>query len=379
MRASFWFAFACVCGCGGSSNDQPATKVDSGSDASAETMTTPSDTATDSASEVATDTADAAEPSRVPPKRPVATGTGTTKWFAFDSFQLGLADRATGTESSGAWKEYGFDLDGRVTSAADSAKSTNSCTRDPMSASAVLTDGTGGIDNNFGSQVMPLIKAVRADAEDYTNQGIQNGSWTLLLRLDNVGPDDNASVPGTLYVGHSFLGTGTPKFDESDQWTVAAESLMDGVDLAKARVRFPDGYMSGGVWVSGDFGKSTVPVALVMFGIFTIFPLEHGTITVHVADGSMGTIAGGTATKDLLEAFDPVVRSFGLCPGTSTYDFMQTTVKRSADLVSKAPALQDPTKPCDAISSGLGFTMKPTGVPSKVGPVPPAPADTCGP
>jgi hypothetical protein len=374
MRISLLFASVLVA-CGGSSNDAPAGKSDAATDATAETAA-PSDGATD-ANEAAVD-ADAAEPSRVPPGRPTAMGTGTTKWFAFDSFQLGLADRATKTESTSAWKEYGFDLDGRTTTAADSATSKNSCIRDPMSMSGVLADGNGGIDNNFGAQVMPLIKAVRADAEDYTNQGIQSGSWTLLLRLDNVGGDDNASVPGTLYVGHSFASGGVPKFDSTDEWTVAAESLTDGADLAKARVRFPGGYMAGGVWVSGDFGKTTVPVPLVMFGVFTIFPLEHGTLTVRVADGSMGTIAGGTATKDLLEAFDPVVRSFGICPGTTTYDFMQTTVKRSADLVSKAPALQDTTMPCDAISSGLGFTMRPTGVPTKVAPVPPAPADSCG-
>jgi hypothetical protein len=369
----------CVAGllvaCAGSSEEGAPAKTDSSADTTAETAS--GDSTTDSSEAAVDASSDAGEISRVPPKRPTTMGTGTTKWFAFDSFQLGLADRATKTESKDAWKEYGFDLDGRTTTAADSATSKNSCTRDPMSTMGVLADGSAGIDNNFGSQVMPLIKAVRADAEDYTNMGIQSGSWTLILKLDNVGGDDNASVPGTLYVGHSFVGGGTPRFDETDQWTVASESLMDGADLSKARVRFPGGYMAGGVWVSGDFGAATVPVPLVMFGVFTIFPLEHGTLTVRVSDGSMGTIAGGTATKDLLEAFDPVVKSFGICPGTMTYDFMQTTVTRSADLVSKAPALQDASKPCDAISSGLGFTMKPTGAPTAVAPVPPAPASSC--
>jgi hypothetical protein len=368
-----------VIGCGGST-EAPATAPDACSTCKDATgvdsivVDSAADDATDAAADAATDTSETGGIPTVPPKRPKDTGTGTTKWFAFDTLQLGLKDRATGKPDTSAWMQYGYDLDGRNTSKSDSATSKESCMRVAGSATGVLTDGYGGIDNNFGSQIMPLIKAFKTDAEEYTNQGIQDGSWTLLLRLDNVGPDDNASVPGAVYVGHS-LG-GTPKFDGTDHWTVATETTLDGT-IDKPRIAFPGGYMAGGTWVSGDFGKGTVPVALVMFGVYTIFPLEHGIVTVRVSDGANGTIAGGTATTDLVEAFQPVVKSFGICPGSSTYDVMQMAVKQSSDLVSKAASLNDPTKTCDAISSGLGFTMKPTGVPTTVAPVPPAPPDAC--
>jgi len=54
------------------------------------------------------------------------------------------------------------------------------------------------------------------------------------------------------------------------------------------------------------------------------------------------------------------------------------TLSLAADLVAGATGLQDPTRECDAISLGYGFTMKPTGVPTSVMKVASEPApDTC--
>ena len=361
MRSGFVLVLALV-GCGSDDSAGPAD-------------TRPADVATEVPADVTVDVVseaaeDAVTPptSKVPPPRPTATGSGTTKWYAFTRVDLGGFTRATHAPSTDAWRGYGYDLDGRATTAADSAESKGSCKRAAGSSSAVLADGLDGIDNNFGARILPLVSSVSPDAEKIANDNLAAGQWTLLLRLDNVGPVDNASVPGALYVGHSWDGT---------RWQIADVSTLDGATVDKPKVRLDQGYMAGGLWVSNELGKETLPVTLVMFGVATTFPLESGVISVRVSDGLQGTVAGGTVTTELLAAFAPLLETFGICKGSSTFEFFAKAVAASPDLVSRAPKLQDPTKSCDAVSQGLGFEMKPTIAPTVVAKVPASPPSLC--
>ncbi len=64
-----------------------------------------------------------------------------------------------------------------------------------------------------------------------------------------------------------------------------------------------------------------------------------------------------------------------ICPGGATHDIVGEPITQSSDLVSGAPLLQDTSVECNALSIGLGFTMKPTGEPTKVvAPLPPPPS-----
>jgi hypothetical protein len=326
---------------------------------------------------------DAAGPptSAVPPPRPTTPSSGGERWFAVNALHLGLTDRATGMPNINAWKSYGFDLDGRNTGLAASKENLDSCTKVAGAPSNVLLDGNLGTDNNFGSQVMTVLQSLKSDNEATINAGIIDGSSTLLLRLQNVDPSyaDGTGVTGAIYIAHG--GTGfTPKFDVSDHWPIVTSSLVNATsigDASNAVVKFPAGYVSGGYWVSGPLGDGTVSLSMVLDGVALTLPLQSGVLTVRLSDGSDGTIAGAVTVSDLVTATTPLVESFGICPGNSTFTDVIQTITQSADLVTGAPQLQDTSVTCNAVSIGLGFTVQPTGVPTTTVAQPPNGPNAC--
>ena len=316
----------------------------------------------------------------VPPKRPTAGAGSGTKYFAVNALKLGITRKGTTTSDPNAWKDYGYDLDGRNTTAEDSKTSNNSCKRKSGSPTSILADGNNGIDNNFGGHVMQTIKSLKSDAEDAVNTSITGGSFTLILKIENVtGGADSANSPGSLYVANDFNDKKTaPTFTEADVWKVNAASLTDGTSLTKPKLTFPNAYISNGYWVSGDFGTGTINLNISLSGADISLPIDSGIITVKLSDGSDGTIAGAMNTDKLKDALTPVAKKFGICPGNATYDQVVDTLTQSADLVSGAPQLQNTAVECTAISIALGFTMKPTGEPKEVIPTPaPTGTDDC--
>src|SRR5262245_48856894 len=84
-----------------------------------------------------------------PPAPPFGTipgdGVGSVT-FAVTQLRLGDAD-ANGEQDPKAWMHYGYNLDGKVST----ASSTNVC------AGADPSDGDNGIDNSFGRKILPLL------------------------------------------------------------------------------------------------------------------------------------------------------------------------------------------------------------------------------
>jgi len=318
--------------------------------------------------------------SRLPPARPTTAGSGTTKWFAADAIKLGLTKVGTNIADASAWRDYGYDLDGLCTSKDDSRISANTCKRTSGSATNVLTDGNLGIDNNFGQHTMSVLKSLKADVEEAGNAAIAAGKRTLLLRLENVGPNDNSKVPGALYLAGAMSSGVVPNFDSTDLWPIDTRSLVDGGSVDKPTASFPNGYMAGGVWVSGPIGGgASADVEIPAFDGALRLKLKQAVISVDVASGAMGVIAGAVAVSDLQTEFTKFAKSAGICPGNATYDQIISTMTGSVDLSVGAPNLQDTTRECDAVSVGLGFTMKPTGTPTSAKAPPPPPPDPCTP
>jgi len=304
-----------------------------------------------------------------PDRSDVVSIGGATRWLAMSHVYLGTVDPKTGESSPEAWRGLGFDLDHRVTSAEDSLTNHDTCARVVGAPPGVLTDGDDGIDNAFGAHFMQTVKSLDSDIERVANAGVDSGDETILLRLDNVGPDDNAGVPGALYVARD-LG-GAPTWTESDHWPVVSSSLVDGVDLSKPVASFPAGYMTGGVWVSGPLEATTAKITFrVGSAPFALSP-DAMQIVVRTSDGS-GTISGFTRATDLVASLAQGAGALGLCPGNATFDQFAQMVTASADLVADAPGFQDDTRSCDALSFGIGVTMKPTGAPTSVVPAQPA-------
>jgi hypothetical protein len=303
---------------------------------------------------------------------------GTTHWFAVNRVQIGLSRRDTGAADPQAWMDYGFDLDARYTTAEDSKDSVGTCQRKSGSLTKFLQDGPGGVDNNFGQHVLAAVQSVKSDAESFVNQGIVEGRYTILLRLDDLGEGDDASVPGALFLGGDFAGgAAKPAFSSTDKWPINPLSLKDGKTLEQPKVEFPKGYVRNGTWVSGALGEQTVDLGPMLSGSDVSLPIESAIVAVNL-DGSMGTIAGAVRTSSIETGLAPVARRLGLCPTDPAYMDVVKTLSLAADLVAGAPQLQDTSRECDAISLGYGFTMKPTGTPDSLmkSATEPAP-DTC--
>lgn len=298
-----------------------------------------------------------------PPKRPTATAKGPTVWYAVNALKLGLTRKADGQPDANAWKDYGYDLDSRSTTTTDSKTSVNSCKRREGSPTNVLQDGNQGRDNNFGQHVMSVIKSLKADAEDAVTAAVKDGSFTLLMKIENFTTGDNANSPASVYVANDFKDKmGTPTFAAGETgWKIVDASLTDGKTIGTPKLTFPTGYIANGYWVSGDFGTGRINLNISLSGADISLPIDSGVISFKVADGTDGTIAGAMNIKALEEALSPVAKRFGICPGNATYEQVISTLTQSADLVSGAPGLQDTTKTCDAISIALGFTAKPIG------------------
>lgn len=341
--------------CGGKTSDAAPTTTDAGStDTGLTDLDTGAPIDTGTASETSVPDAEPPHIGLHPPPRPSAVASGgVRKWFVIDHLYLGTQNRSTGSSSPNAWQDLGYDLDDRITTADDSKISNNSCHRRAGSPSGILRDGTGGIDNNWGAHVMQVVKALRSDAEDLANTNLADGKTTLLLVLDNVAGDDNAAVPGAIYVT-SPLAT-PPRFDGSDRYPVLSTSLVDGTSIDRPLTSFPKGYMSAGVWVSGDRGTDAARIPVPFAGGSLDLPLESAIISMRVSDGTAGVVSGATRDTALEDAIKPWAEALGICPGNATYDQVVSTLTQSVDLVSGAPQLQNTSIECNALSIGLGF------------------------
>lgn len=327
--------------------------------------------------------------SKLPPPRTTTTAAGTDKWFAVNGLKLGLTAKNSTKHDTNAWKDFGFDIDQRNTTADDSKTGNKTCTRVPGSPSGMLTDGNGGIDNNFGGHIMQVISQLQSGAEDSVNKSISDGSFSLILHLTNYTTGDNSSVPGELFIGNDFgdpTGAGNktaPTFTAADKWPIAPSSLQKGATTipGKALLQFAKGYVAGGYWVSGDFGGTeTLNLNISISGADISLPIDSGVVAFKLSDGSDGTIAGAMGVQKLQDSLGPVAKKFGICPSSSTYQQVVTTLTQSADLSNGAAADHFNTvgKQCDAISIAIGFTLKETGIPDKVLPPPGPPGpDQC--
>lgn len=301
-----------------------------------------------------------------PPARPSVSSVGTTRWFVVDSYRLGLTDRH-GVSSPDAWKQYGFDLDGRATSRDDVTAGRTACRRPVGSATSALVDGQAGIDNLFGGTFMSIMKSLQSDVEELTNKAVAAGGYTLVLRLDDVSTaSDDAYAPGALFlVGRKEKAS----FAADEKWPVAGTSL-------EPIATFPAGYVTHGTWVSGDLGTELPHVAVPMAGDALVAPLYGGVLTLDLAAGE-GMMAGALRTADFAEMLKPYFKRFGICPGDDSFAGLVNLVTGTADALATLPLSSDPSRNCDAMSLGVAFTVKPMGGVEGVTGAVPTPVDGC--
>ncbi len=306
--------------------------------------------------------------------KPNTSGTETV--IAISYFFLGNVN-LQGEPDPNAWKSIGYNLDGLLSKPGD----TNHCKLQPgANPLDVETDGNGGIDNSFGANLMPLMTSEAATPAGTTNGAISDGSSTELFRLDKLttAPDQNG-VTGALYAG---ANKGSPAlFNGTDVWPVTYESVNNG-NLNAPKVKFPNSYVSGGVWVSGSEAQFVLP--LMVQGYTMNLPISQAIFSMQLkgagtqAAAFNGVIAGVIDIEAFVSELKRIAGSFdpSLCNGFN-FDSIAQQIRAASDIMSDGTN-GDPGKTCNAISIGLGFKGSAVKLGAVAPPVPPPP-DPCAP
>lgn len=311
----------------------------------------------------------------LPPGAPAPTpadGAGPTtfairKIFMGDTKPDGTPDLANG------WKNYGYDVDGDISTAA----STNLCKpRNNAAPKNVYPDGLDGIDNSYGRNILPIMLGIAADTPQKTNEAIVNGQWTGLFHVDKLGAGDTYNPLVVKYYIGADLGA-PPKFDGTDTWPVNPSSLTNPADVTSAKATFAGAYLTGNTLVTAPLGE--IRLEMLQDG-FTMPLVLHHAVATFVLDashehGSQGVLSGVLDTDETVELLKKIAGQFdpSLCSGP-TIDSITAQIEQASDIL--ADGTQDPTKTCDGISIGLGIELEVVQL-GAVGPDEPPPPDPC--
>jgi hypothetical protein len=323
-------------------------------------------------------------------------GTGSTT-IALNKLFLGETDRS-GQADSSAWRDYGYNIDNLIST----KTGTNHCkAQQGTPKSKIQTDGTNGIDNSFGGNLIPIIGTLASDPSKAITETLQEGSFTLMFKLDNfdAGGGDQTGVAGKLYGGAGFDslvgGNGAvmdcatldppdsdkncsaPLFDGTDTWPVVPE-LLNGGNIDDPKVKFDGSYYTGGTWVSGD-GSGDLNLTVSIQGFELTLKIARAVITAKIStDGAAtdGIIAGVIPTESLISELKKVAGGFdtNLCEGP-TFESIANQIRGASDIMQDG-SNGDNTKECDGISVGLGFEGHSVTL-GGVAPVSDPPEDPC--
>lgn len=304
-----------------------------------------------------------------PMKAPDGMGSVT---FAISKLYLGDTRRDGTPDKANAWKEYGYDLDGKIST----KDSTDLC--QPASGAKkenVYPDGNDGIDNSFGHNILGIILGLAMDAPTRINDTIKQGKFTIMLDLEKLGTAaDYNPILTRLYGGSDLMAA--PKFDGSDKWPVIPELLNNPTDIKSAKVQFPMSYSTSNTWVSGS--KGDVVLSLSLQGTPVTLTIHNAVVSMQM-DGSHkhatnGTVAGIISTDELTMTVKNAAGNFGICGDNNLIESVLGQIKQASDIM--VDGTQDSTKTCDGISIGIGFDAELVQL-GGIGPAAKPPMDPC--
>lgn len=306
-----------------------------------------------------------------PAKEGSATSETGSKFYALKTIQLGDTDRS-GAASGTAWKKYGYDLDGLVST----DKSTDHCKLKSGAPNKVKLDGDEGIDNSFGANILPIITTAAPDAAKSINDSLNTGAFTVIIEAKGLNAEaeqTNTGLTGQLFAGGKLATA--PKWDGSDEWSVLPALLADGSTVGGgSKVKFADAYVNKGLFVSGT--DATVTLSLAVGGAALDLTIQKATISFKKpASGVLateGTISGVLGTEQLISELKKVAGrvSTSLCEG-STFDNIANQIRQASDIGADGKNAEG--SECSGISIGIGFTaaevkpvtkVEPAGAPS---------------
>jgi hypothetical protein len=317
--------------------------------------------------------------SRTPPKKPAdaPTPAADTFTYALDAILLGDTARGGGAPSTTAWKDYGFDIDGKQTT----KDSTDVCQRKAGAGSNVQVDGNGGIDNSFGANILPIIQSAGSipNPSEQISNSIKGGGFTIEFKIKGLTKDPkqtNTGLSAELFAGGAFSEDGgKPTFATTDDWPVRPELLKDGMTIAGgSKVQFPDSYINNGSFVTP---QGTVTISLVFSGVALDLEIQKAVIVMDINgdQANNGTIAGVINTDKLVNGLKTVAGRISKSLCGSAFDGIAQQIQQTSDVLSDGTNRSG--VPCDAISIGIGFTAKRIANPTKVAGLGTASPDPC--
>lgn len=276
--------------------------------------------------------------------------------------------------SSQAWKQFGLNLDGKVSTnnSADLCQPASGASKN-----SVYPDGDNGIDNAFGKLVLPVLLGINPDFANMVNSSIDQGTFSILVALEGLKPgNDQSPIEARVYTGSST--DVPPAFDGRDCWPVTAESLSDPKDTSSAKVVFPASALDNSSWTSS--GESTINLTVPSFPDAIHLRVRRGRMAMNLATDHESAIAGEVGgVLDTEEFVAEVTRLAGLIDkslcGSATLDSILAQVRQASDILNDGT--QDPAKTCNGISIGFGFTMARVGLGGVAAPIVPQ-ASPCG-
>ena len=303
-----------------------------------------------------------AQPPGPPSGAPSGGGPGVV--LALNKIFLGDTNY-DGAPSPSAWKQYGYNIDGKISS----KTATDLCKPAKGAApSAIYPDGNGGIDNAHGKLLLPIIMGLAQDATAQINENIANGNGTFLLRVDGLGGGPSAVDLSARW--YASAPTNAPlAVDGSAVLAVTAESLSQPGDIDAAKSSFFGSYVNNYVVVAAP--PTTVVLRLAAASLPMTFTVHQAVITFEsdpsFSKGSYGVIAGVLETEEYVEMMRQIAGSFdpALCSGT-TFESLADQIRQASDIM--VDGSQDPNQICNGVSFGMGFEA----VAAKIGGVAPA-------
>lgn len=261
--------------------------------------------------------------------------------------RLYLGDESReGVASSTAWRSYGENVDGKVTT----TTSADVCALATGASKSVQADGEGGIDNAWGSTILPILTSLTPALSKGVNARIAQGSAPIVLRFDGFSGELDLPSFGLAILDPAPLAA--PKLDGSDRWPIYARSF-DG--LGAPAIAFAKSSLAGGVLSTGPRGGA---LTLRLPGDGLDFEVPIGAVRVTARVQPKGLAQGTLSGVIPVEAFAQSVRiaaartSPSLCSG-STIDGLLAQIRQAADVL--VDGSQDPAKVCNGISIGIGF------------------------
>jgi hypothetical protein len=293
---------------------------------------------------------------------------------AIHQLYIGDADR-NGVASTTAWQDFGLNIDGKVTTAA----STDVCTLYAGASRAAQMDGTNGIDNSFGDNILPILLTVAGSgySTDLNHQIAIGGIGTILFSLGDVaGAADASSLSGAAF--DAVSSSTTPMWNGTDIWTVDSSSVMNGSITAPV-VAFSDASIANYVWTSGSAANGASLPFLFLFPPASV-PIRAARVTMTVSPQATGAtdgmLAGVVDTQEFVAALMLVAGNISqsLCSGSAFASIAQQ-IDQASDIMSDGT--NGPGQACDAISIGFGFDATTAQVGAVV--TPPTMPNPCSP